>query len=301
MADCRICLRPEQEAGPLDESICIDCERKLEAGPAPAAVARVASESRLSPLPSDGMDPMRLVQDAISRGFSGEQLREVVAVVRELVRDQAAARWAEAVTGFQAEMPPIVRSREAAIKMRSGGEFNYRYASYDNVMKAARPYLQRWAIAVSFDTQTTNDGKRMDVTVNIRVGIHTEPRKFSIPISAGQMSDAQACGAALSYAKRYALCAALNIVVTDEDNDAAAMEFIGEGDVAEIERILRKLGSAINFARFLTFAGIEPADPKTPAWSDLASIPNTELARIMDELRAREAKFDSDQKKGPRT
>jgi hypothetical protein len=37
------------------------------------------------------------------------------------------------------------------------------------------------------------------------------------------VNDTQKMGAALSYAKRYALCAALNIIVTDEDDDAAKM------------------------------------------------------------------------------
>lgn len=303
MATCRICLRPEQEAGPLAEGICIDCERKLDdLPPASTEVAVARQDRRLDTVSNLGSpDPMQLFQQAISQGFNGDQLAQLLSLQREWKKDQAAEAYAAAITGFQAEMPAITKSRTASIKYKnSESTFSYKYASFDNVMKVARPHLQRWGIALSFDTQTSDAGKRMEVTVNIRVGIHTEQRKFSIPITPGLMSDAQACGAALSYAKRYALCAAMNIVVTDEDNDAEALDHITETERDEVQRIIEKLGKTISYGNFLAWAGVEPADKKVPAWSDLASIPNTEFARIMDELHRREAKFDLDQTKGPK-
>jgi len=285
---CSICLRPEQEAGPLADGICIDCEKKLaQPTPAPAAIVRVPD-----------LSPLSLIEKALTLNVSADQLGKLMDLKERDDRNKAAEQFARAITGFQADMPAITKSRTAEVKYKnSDAKFSYKYASFDNVMKAARPHLERWGIALSFDTQTTEGGKRMEVTVNIRVGIHVEQRKFSIPISAGMMSDAQACGAALSYAKRYALCAALNIVVTDEDNDGAALDYISETDVAEIRRVLTKLGGTINYGAFLKYAGVEPADPKSPAWSDLAAILHVDRARIMDELQRREVAFDASPKR----
>lgn len=288
---CKICLRPELEAGPLAAGICLDCENKI-ASPAPPAA--------LAPIPQQHLSPLSLIEKALTLGVSADQLGKLMDLKERDDRNKAAERFAEALTGFQADMPAITKSRTAEVKYKnSDAKFSYKYASFDNVMKAARPHLERWGIAISFDTQTTDGGKRMEVTVNIRVGIHTEPRKFSIPITPGLMSDAQACGAALSYAKRYALCAALNIIVTDEDNDATALDYISEADQAEIRRIIEKIKS-INYAAFLKYAGVEPADPRSPAWSDLGSILQVDRARVMDELQRREVDFDAKQAAGPK-
>jgi hypothetical protein len=250
---------------------------------------RLARQAAASP------DPMQLFASAIEKGFNGDQLGQLLALQREWKKDQAAEEFARAVTGFQHDMPAITRSRTASVKMKSGGEFQYRYASFDNILKIARPYLDKWGIAVTFDSESLADGRAMKITCNIRVGIHTEARTLTLPVAGGVMNDAQAAGSALSYGKRYSLCAALNIVVTDEDDDASALDRITETEAGEMRRIIEKIGKPVS--SFLKFAGVEPAQAGRPCWDDLLQMPNTELARVMDELNRRERDFDNPKKK----
>ena len=52
---------------------------------------------------------------------------------------------------------------------------------------------------------------------------HSERTAFPVPIDrAARMNDTQKVGSALTYGRRYALCAALGIVTAEEDDDAIA-------------------------------------------------------------------------------
>ncbi len=56
---------------------------------------------------------------------------------------------------------------------------------------------------------------------------HSERTEFLVPIDVqARMNDAQKAGSALTYGRRYALCAALGIVTAEEDDDGRATEAI---------------------------------------------------------------------------
>ena len=103
---------------------------------------------------------------------------------------------------------------------------NYKYASYEDIMRVARPILQKHGLATSF-AQSENE---THLTVTCRVshtGGHTEETPFTLPKDGQKLTKdgrpittlAQAQGDANTYAKRYCLCNALDIVVTGDDRD----------------------------------------------------------------------------------
>lgn len=157
--------------------------------------------------------PLVLLQQAIDKGMDADQLTKLMDLQERYERNRAAEVYGAAITEFQKRCPAIVKERKA-----DAGSLKYQYASFDDVMRKAGPILTDCGIALSFSTESNERGIR--VTVKIRVGIHAEECTLDVPIPDMKVNATQRYGAALSYAKRYALCAALNIVVTDEDDDA---------------------------------------------------------------------------------
>ncbi len=190
---------------------------------------------------------------------------------------RAAEKFGAALAAFQAECPQIHKSRTT-----KGGKWNFTYASLDDVMRVATPIMARHGISTAFDSEHVAQDKGpavINVTVRVRVGSYSEDRKFGCPVPTDlNASQPQQWGAALSYAKRYALCAAMNIVVTDEDQDAAnVMDYITMDQASQIERLLKESGA--NRQRFFEWAQIE----------GLEDMQKADFAKAVDMLQRKKA------------
>lgn len=159
--------------------------------------------------PQNATSPLALLQSAIEQGATAETLERLVGLHERMERNADQKVFGSALAAFQQELRPIHKGRKAD---------RFQYAGFDDIMREVGPLLAKNGISVGFDT--THGDKVLEVTARIRVGSYHEDRKFTVPIPASlKVSEPQQYGAALSYAKRYCLCAALNIVVTDEDNE----------------------------------------------------------------------------------
>lgn len=213
--------------------------------------------------------PLALIQSAIEKGHDPEQLGKLMDLHERWEVNQAAAAFADALTTFQAKCRPIRKARSAG-----EGRFKYSYAGYEDVMRAVGPLLAECGIAVSFSTQTHEKGIR--VTLTLRVGTHTQDNTLDVPIPAMSVNDTQKYGAALSYAKRYSLCAALNIVTTDEDDDAQhCVDPISDQQAMEIDAFCQEH----NIAKgpFLKYMGV----------TAIEHIAAPDFRKAMDGLRAK--------------
>jgi hypothetical protein len=215
---------------------------------------------------------LALIHMAIEKGNAVDQLGKLLDMQERYEKAQAAREFAAALTAFQAEVP-VIRKTKDAVDTRDGkNKVLYSYASYDDVMAAAAPVLARYGIVVSFSTEQTPGS--LKVVCRVRVGTHTEETPFTVPIPKISLAnETQLFGGALSYAKRYCLCAALNLVTTGEDQDAAELfERITAEQVEELEELIRTRNA--NLKAFLEYAEAE----------SLADIPQSKFAKLADKL-----------------
>lgn len=198
-------------------------------------------------------DPMLMIADQLGKGVSVADLKELFELQRRWEEQQAVAAHAEAVTTFQRRCPAITKRRTADV----GGKFTYQYASYDDIDFEVRPLLNECGLVVSFTSNLIPAAKCMEITCTVRHGTYATEHKMTVPIPSSAMNDAQAYGSALSYAKRYALTAALNIVVTDADDDATRAKITMVTD--EELKVLRALieEKRVDEERFLKWAAID--------------------------------------------
>jgi hypothetical protein len=196
--------------------------------------------------PATDMAPQTIL-DAIKRpDVDPAQMMGMLDVYERLENARASEQFGYALATFQARCPQITKTR----KIDLGGGSGPMYASLDDIMREIAPLLAEFRIAVTFSATLTDDGK-MRAVCHVRHGRHVESSEITLAVPAQmRVNDTQKMGAALSYAKRYALCAALNIVVTDEDSDAQGVaQAIDEKQVATLEEWIETSGA--NRQKFL--------------------------------------------------
>ncbi|MBY0515119.1 MAG: ERF family protein [Gemmataceae bacterium] len=190
--------------------------------------------------------PMQLMQQAIAAGITPDQLGKMLDLQERHERNQAAKAFGEALARFQSLCPVIKKRRKAGT-----GKFTYTYAGYDDIHFEIRALLAAGGLTVAFDSEPTNGG--LAVTCRVQHGTHVQPTRVVIPLPQMSVSNTQQFGAAMQYGKRYALCAALNIVVSDEDDDAATLvEKITDEEADDLRGLLAEGGRDV--ARLLQWA-----------------------------------------------
>ena len=217
---------------------------------------------------NDGATLLAIIQQAAQQpDLDIAKMQQLMELKREWDKDRAAETYSAAITEFQKRCPQIHKGRKPV----SGP--SYTYASYDDVMVVVSPILAECGIAVTFSTDCAD--KAIKTTCRLRVGTHYEDHVFTIPVPEMRVNETQKYGAALSYAKRYALQSALNIVVTDEDTDASNLTgaTITEEQAIQLQEWIDTKG--VDKKRFLDWAGV----------ASLSEIPSTKYQQAVDFLR----------------
>lgn len=210
--------------------------------------------------------PQQMLSNYLAGGGSISEASQLMDLCERYERTQAAAAYNAAIARFQSLCPVVPKSRAVQ-------QMGYSYADYGDVMKVAKPHLDACGLAVSFSTETIDGGLR--VTCRISHGSHHEDHLFTVPIpSTLRVNDAQKFGAALSFAKRYALTAALNIVCSDDvDDDGAGLcEAISDADCRALEQLLMESNS--DMAKFC----------KAYAITKLADLPASQLVQARAQI-----------------
>ena len=144
------------------------------------------------------------------------KLRELLAVRREWQADLAAAAFNAAIVRFQQQCPIIPKLDKAYDKM---------YARIDRIWRTIRPLMESCGLAVTWESMKEQGGV-MVLEGHLRhTQGHAQPIHHEVPlpdIIKGQ-NITQRTGSAETYAKRYALCAALGIQTGDDDDGAGGV------------------------------------------------------------------------------
>lgn len=124
----------------------------------------------------------------------------------------------EALAAFQAELPHIVKGNEADVRPKEGRAYKYNYADLTDVSQVVLPLLARQGLAFSA-MPTMSDGMfvlayalKHEGSDEVIGGLYPLP---------STNAPAQALGSAITYARRYVLCAVTGVAPGGDDDDAA--------------------------------------------------------------------------------
>ncbi len=195
----------------------------------------------------------RLAAAVLEKGGDISQLAGLLDLHKQWAADRAAEEFAEAMASFQQRVPAILKTKRAG---------KFMYAPFEEIMRVVSPTLTECRIVVAFSFPERGDGM-LGVTCRLRVGTHAEDYPFTFPMpdpkalmefTGGAINGPQAAGQIISYFKRYAFCAALNIVITGEDTDAAgSLETISDKELSALVEMIEDPDKAVNRAAFMDF------------------------------------------------
>ncbi len=119
----------------------------------------------------------------------------------------------EAILAVQAEVPTLVKDSE-------NSHFRNRYTSLDAIVKTVGPILHKHKLVWMTlpGTDTNGQPALLYRLAHVPTG---EVLEGTMPLLLSKQ-DAQGHGSAITYARRYTLCAVLNLVADDDDDGNAA-------------------------------------------------------------------------------
>ncbi len=158
------------------------------------------------------------IMDAVKDpALSVEKAAALLDLQERMIDRQAKAEFFAAKSKVMLEMPRI--SKDGAIKNKEG-KVQSRFATFEAIDKIVRPICNAAGLVYSFIPGQS--GNQITVTCELaHVSGHVE-RYGPMPLtldSSGAKNATQGAGSAVSYGKRYTLCAALNIVTEGADDD----------------------------------------------------------------------------------
>lgn len=210
-------------------------------------------------------NPIAAMLAAIIKSNMTPGTAEVAQTITDLyikMEDRAAKKAFERdMKSLFAELPEVGTNREIPGEDKRTGKavVRSRFADYKQVMRALRPLLVKYGFTISYSSKYESDanGNRITACCNVTHGEgHTKVNEFTVRTSSPPGSSiTQSDGGSQTFAKRYALYDAFNIVV-NADNDARLEgTSISAEQAADLEQRLAATGS--NPAAFLKVAGAE--------------------------------------------
>lgn len=121
----------------------------------------------------------------------------------------------KALTAFQKDMPPIIKEKTASIPTKTGGSYEYKYADLASIWDKIRGNLADNGLSVV----QSPSWRTSEATLTTMIA-HESGQWIEDEMQLKTVQDTpQGQGSAITYARRYMLCAMLGIVA-DSDNDA---------------------------------------------------------------------------------
>ena len=197
-----------------------------------------------------------MISAMIDRGITKENA-EALTTLCKLKNDEedrnAEKQFNAAFVALQTDIPRIRATKPVP---NNDGTTRYKFAPYEELMAQVQPLLQKHGFAISFSSDV-QEGRFIEICTLSHVAGHKRTNQFAVRIGSGppKATETQADGAAATYAKRYALCNCLNIVISALDDDAAAVgstEKITQEQAKSLRERVHSTGS--DETAFLKFA-----------------------------------------------
>jgi hypothetical protein len=181
----------------------------------------VSDKTDLAVIPTPGGSlSAALARAAADPTIDPQRMRELHAIHREIVADEAKAAFNEALRALQAEMPRVKKNGTVNL-VRDGKDLGaYRFATWEDIDAIVRPLLEKHGFAVTFSEAASDaNGIRWAATWRHNAG-HSEQNFITLPPDSGHgRNPLQARGSTSSYAKRYLAEDFCNIVREAADDD----------------------------------------------------------------------------------
>ncbi len=200
-------------------------------------IVRSAAEARPAPATSDGAAFLQVIERA-SRDSSVDvaKMQALLDMRERVVAWEAEREFKAALSRLQPRLPRITKQGTIVVPAKDGRTGHRTpYAKYEDINKAVRPLLAEEGFSVSYSFE----GNICHCTLSHRDGHSKIGSTPPLPMdNTGSKNAVQAVGSMMAYAKRYALCNALDIVTVEQDDDAAATGYLTEDQLNKVRDLI---------------------------------------------------------------
>lgn len=133
-----------------------------------------------------------------------------------MTTDSLAAALAE----LQTQLPPITKDLTAKVETRGGSSYKYTYADLAQISREVLPLLGK--LGLSFTSRPTLRADGRFVLSYKLLHVSGEHESGEYPLL--DKGTPQEVGSAITYARRYCLCAVTGVAPEDDDHDAVQAE-----------------------------------------------------------------------------
>jgi hypothetical protein len=178
-------------------------------------------------LPVPASTPAGLLQIAVENNFDIDKLEKLMALHREWEAGEARKAFFAALSKFQSELPPILKTG----KTDQGRAGKRKFATLGAINEAIRPWLYANGLSFRFAQSQTPQGITVTCIVSHCDGHSEETTLTAGADVTGGKNPIQSIGSTITYLERYTLVGALGLTTVDEDDDGGQ----GQAEPAEPE------------------------------------------------------------------
>ncbi len=169
---------------------------------------------------STQVTPMAMLQLAVEKGASVEQLERLMALQERYEANEAKKEFVAAMTRFK-ENPKVIEKNATVDFTSSKGRTHYKHATLANVCDVIGPALSEVGISHRWETEQLPEGGMIRVTCILT---HARGHSEKVFLQAGRdesgnKNNIQAVGSTVTYLQRYTLLAATGMAVADQPDD----------------------------------------------------------------------------------
>lgn len=272
-------------------------------------VARIEDQPMGMQVVQQTNGPMRLLEIAVQRGASVEELEKLMALAERHDANEARKAYVAAMAKFKQNPPTIVKNKTAKMQKDGRDLYSYGFADLAAVCGALVESLAQ--VGISHGWSVAQHGQTITVTCTLT---HDRGHHESVALSAnadtsGGKNSIQSIGSAVKYLERYTLLAATGIAVQDnEDDDGTGISQQDRQDMrqaagemrngrnrqspADVAASRQKTGTAPKAADPQLLADAQTAADQGTAsfdafWKSINGVKRTSLAPYFDDLAAR--------------
>lgn len=136
-----------------------------------------------------------------------------------------------ALLAFQAEVPRLTKDSTAKVtSQKTGGSYTYKFIELDSIIESIRPLLIKHGLVWRTFPCSDEQG-RPALRYRLTHAESGQQEEDVMPLAIGRPDDPQVQGSAITYARRYAVTAVLDLQVGGDDDGAAAKRRAGSAQV----------------------------------------------------------------------
>lgn len=186
--------------------------------------------------------PMRMLEQAVARGASLEQIAQLMTLMERHDANEARKAYHQAMAAFRGENVVVDKDKGVGYtSKRTGDDTSYRHATLGNGAEKLGPALAKHGLNYSWTPSQDAHGIAVTCTLTHRLG-HSESVTLKAGAdTSGKKNSIQAIASTVSYLERYTLFAITGTATKDMDDDGRGSE---TDTSPEREALLERLHAA---------------------------------------------------------